>query len=124
MSGNEKFINLDDLVDEKVIVQFNGEKHEMKQMTVADFVWVQKEAAKVKSNVVSEDAESEAVDEMIDIIIRQFPTMTKDMLKAARIKQLMGLVSFMNNLGAVGAPGAVAAVKQEQVEGVADLGNS
>lgn len=117
-----KFINLDDLTDEKVVVQFNGVKHEMKQMTVADFVWVQKEAEKAKEK--SESSEKEAVDEMIDIIVRQFPSMKKEDLEQARIKQLMGLIGFLNDLGAKGAPEAVAKVKVDGAEGVADLGNS
>ena len=111
------FINLDELGgDVAVTVQLGGIKHEMRDMTVEDFVWVQKEAKKAEKRSASEDPDEAEVDKAIDVIIRQFPTMTKEMLKAAKFRQLMGLINFLNKMGSAGSEEAVASARKTDEE--------
>lgn len=80
-----KFIDLDSVAPSvELTVKLGGKSHAMKPATVADFIANTKEIQKLGVNGDIE-AETEIV---IGMLLRAFPTMTKDMLLALTLEQL------------------------------------
>ena len=112
-----QFLDLDALTpDVSITIKINGEKHEMAEMTVADFVWAQKlsaEQAKIDPNNVSDDDYEALMESMVDVLDHQFPTCPREDIAALSIGKLTKLVKFAGQYGAEGAEAAVAGAADE-----------
>ena len=101
-----KFLDLDALAPEVAVsITLNGEKHEMAEMTVKDFVWAQKIAAE-NQNVTPDDMKEEdyekVMERMIYVLSRQFPTCKRDEIAGLSISILTALICFTGQLCAEG----------------------
>ena len=106
-----KFLDLDALTPKEVIkIKFNGKEHEMKQMTVEDFIWATSEA-----ELRSEDADNaEAmIGAMIDVLSRQFPSVEKEDFRSMSFDKLSALLDFTRKLASEGSEAAVAEAAAE-----------
>lgn len=112
-----RFLDLDALAPEaSVSILINGNKHEMSEMSVADFVWAQKlsgEQAKLDPENMKEGDFEGVMGSMIDVLVRQFPTCPREEIAALPIVKLTALVKFTGQLGAEGAGSAIAEAAEE-----------
>jgi hypothetical protein len=105
-----KLLNLDDLGETEVMtIRLNGVDHKLQEMTVADFIWAQKEIKRQES-LKDEVAVFES---LVDMLGRQFPTVPKEELQAMPMGKLRKLMDFVNSIAQQGAEGAVAAANAE-----------
>ena len=115
-----RFLDLDALAPEVAVsIRIKGEKYEMAEMSVADFVWAQKlagEQSKLDPETIEEDdtdAYESVMGSMIDLLARQFPTCPREDIATLPITKLSALIRFTGNLGAEGAEAAVAEAAEE-----------
>jgi len=115
-----RFLDLDALAPEVAVsIRINGNKHEMAEMSVADFVWAQKlagEQSKIDiENIDNNDAKAydDMMQSMIDVLSRQFPSCPREEIAALPIVKLTALIRFTGQLGAEGAEAAVAEAAEE-----------
>jgi hypothetical protein len=112
MSQKEvKFLDLDAFAPKEVFkIKLNGQVHEMKQMTVEDFAWASKEAE------VRADAEDPMtmVATMVEVLGRQFPTMSEEDFKGMSFEKLAAILDFTRQ---VAEEGSEAALKEAAAEG-------
>ena len=87
-----KLLNLDDLPtgDEKTIV-LKGKRHQMKPLSVGQFIEQQKTASKLETD----DDLSGMVDLLVGTIGRAFPTMPEDELRGLTMGQLQSVFQFL-----------------------------
>lgn len=86
-----QYLNLDEIASEvPFVLTLKGKRHELKIATVADFCTNMKELEKLSINA-SATAEVEVT---IGIILRSFPTMTRDDLDSLTMVQLQKIVHF------------------------------
>ena len=113
------FLDLDALAPEVAVsIRINGNKHEMSEMSVADFVWAQRlsgEQAKLDLDNIEDDSKAyeEIMTSMIDLLARQFPTCPRKEIEELPIVKLTALVRFTGQLGAEGAEAAVVEAADE-----------
>lgn len=112
-----KFLDLDSLAsDIAVTILINGNKHEMAEMTVADFVWAQKvagEQEKLDADNLKEEDYTRIMGRMIDMLDRQFPSCPREEIAALSITKLTALIKFTGQLGAEGATAAIEEAAEE-----------
>lgn len=91
-----KILNVDGLLDEKRAITVAGTRYEMKDLTVRDFIAINKMAEeKDKELDGKEQSFGDRIDFMIDIILVRFPTLTKDiLLDNCDMEQLNAIVDF------------------------------
>lgn len=115
--ADTKFLDLDALTPAtKFSIQLNGKKHEMKEMTVEDFVWATSEADKrveAAGNNMGKVAEA-----MVDVLMRQFPTVQKQEFMSLGLDKLSALLQFTRDLA---TDGAEATVEKAVDEGKAEV---
>jgi len=92
MINPTNFLDLDALADEavQVVVKLKGVEHRLVQATVADFIANTKAIKNMAANGVN-DLEEE-VNMVISMIVRAFPTMSAEMLKALPLTSLNSLL--------------------------------
>lgn len=107
-----KFLDLDGLAPAaKFSIRLNGKTHEMKEMTVEDFVWATKEAdSRVEAAGENMGAVAEA---MVDVLHRQFPTVERKEFMALDLDKLSALLKFTRDLAEDGAEETVARAVSE-----------
>ena len=106
-----KFLDLDALAPKEVFrIKLNGKEHEMKQMTVEDFVWATKEA-EMRENSGSP---VEMISMMIDVLKRQFPTIEEDEFRGIGFEKLAAILDFTRK---VAEEGSEAAIQEAAAEG-------
>ena len=117
-----RFLDLDALAsDVKVSITLNGNKHEMSEMTVADFGWAQKmagEQEKLDADNLKDEDYTRIMDGMIDVLDRQFPSCPREEIASLSIAKLTALIKFTGQLG---AEGATAAIEEAADEGKVTL---
>lgn len=91
MTAPVKFIDLDAIVPDEVVVKLGGIEHKLVPLSVEDFINNTKDVEKYASEVISTEAEIEMVSKML---MRAFPTMTVEMLRKLTLPQLQTLVQF------------------------------
>jgi len=111
MSEKEvKFLDLDALAPKEVFkIKLNGKEHEMKQMTVEDFVWASKEAEE-RGNASDPLT---MVGTMIDVLQRQFPTIDKEEFKKLGFDKLAAILDFTRKVAEEGADSAIQEAAEE-----------
>lgn len=120
--SNTRFLDLDALAPEVAVsITLNGNKHEMAEMSVQDFVWAQKLAGENETidpkNMNDEDY-AVIMERMIDVLFRQFPTCKREEIASLPIAKLTALIKFTGDLG---AEGAVVAISEAQAEGKGEV---
>lgn len=112
MSNQEvKFLDLDALAPKEVVrIKLNGKEHEMKQMTVEDFIWASKEA---DAREKDENDPGQMIDMMIEVLARQFPSVTKEDFRSMGFNKLAALLDFTRKLASEGSEAAVAEAAAE-----------
>jgi hypothetical protein len=105
-----KLLNLDEYGEvETLTIQLNGKEHKLQEMTVADFIWVQKE---IKRQESMKD-EVAVFESLVDMLHRQFPTIERHELEGMPMGKLRKLMDFVNSIAQQGAEGAIAAAAAE-----------
>ena len=106
-----KFLDLDALAPKEVFrIKLNGKEHEMKQMTVEDFVWATKEAEARQD----EDGDPAAMLRMmIDVLQRQFPSIDKEEFKELGFDKLAAILDFTRQVAEEGSEAAIAEAAAE-----------
>jgi hypothetical protein len=102
-----RILDLDELQTEapEVVIKLNGKEHAMKVLSVGEFIENAKELEKSKLEVASPDEEGAltslagSFESIIQMILKAFPTMTRDMLADRPIAQLNQILSFVNGEG-------------------------
>lgn len=116
-SQETRFLDLDALVpDIAVSIKIDGEKHEMAEMSVKDFVWAQKitgEQKKLDPETMTDEDHENVLKSMVDVLHRQFPTCDRTKIAALPISKLTALIKFTGQLGAEGATAAIAEAAEE-----------
>jgi len=93
----ERFLDLDKIVPESIAsLVFNGKKHVMKEMSVADFIWAQSAAAKENLPV------EEQTELFLEVLMRSWPTIEKKELEELSPAKLRALLEFTNGVGEKG----------------------
>jgi len=112
-----RFLDLDALAPEVAVsILINGNKHEMAEMSVADFVWAQKlsgEQSKLDPSDMDNEGYEKVMQSMIEVLSRQFPTCPRKEIEALPIVKLTALIKFTGQLGAEGAEAAIAEAAEE-----------
>jgi hypothetical protein len=91
-----KFLDLDAIAvdDNPLTVKLGGVKHVLKPITVKDFIANTKALQNLSGTNISVEAEMNL---MMDMIMRAFPTVTRDMLEDLKLDSLNQLVEFANS---------------------------
>ncbi len=91
MTGNTKFLDLDAVdMGAEVVIKLQGIEHKLKPVSVGDFIANTK---LVQGLGVATDVETE-VQTIITMLIRAFPTMTREMLIDLPIAALNKMFAF------------------------------
>lgn len=85
-------LDIDKLTPKDRVLWFNGNKHVMKLMTVRDYLFLGKTTREV-SNYSEEDLDM-ALEKVIEMIVRMFPTIKVDELYDAPVDQVWALMNF------------------------------
>src|SRR6202007_1538614 len=88
---NTSFLDLDSIVPPEVVVKLGGKEHKLSPITVEDFIANTKaiqDYAKGEQNLEGE------LELIIDMLLRAFPTMDREMLKKLSQPQLDALGAF------------------------------
>src|SRR5210317_2563167 len=106
-----KFLDLDALATKEIIrIKLNGKDHEMKQMTVEDFVWATKEA-EIRDG--DETDPSKMINMMIEVLGRQFPTIEDQEFRSMGFDKLAALLDFTRKIASEGSEEVVAEAAAE-----------
>tara|TARA_B110000037_G_C16979649_1_gene448455 strand:- start:297 stop:692 length:396 start_codon:yes stop_codon:yes gene_type:complete len=123
-----KFLDLDELGGNAAVsIKLNGKDHPLEEMSVEDFIWSQKELAKLENLEKEGKGNDEiAFERNIEIIARQFPTASVEDFRQLKMSQLTALTDFITTQATEGAPAAISDLPDGAVaeveEGVDDLG--
>lgn len=98
-----KLLNLDTLADEELVVVLGGKEHKLKEMSVADFIWAQQNL----KTISQKSEEAEIMESLIEMLLRQFPTMERNDLVSLPLQKLNQLTEFVQSFGMKGAEKAV-----------------
>jgi len=108
-----RFLNLDELkAPEEVVVKLNGQEHQLKEMSVADFIWAQKNLKKLEE---VED-EGQQILTLIEVLHRMFPTIPKNELENLGLAKLNALADFAIQVGMQGAEETIKEAEKRQGE--------
>ena len=88
-----KFINLDELVSEKISIRFKGVDHELKTVTVEDFIVNIKEIQEIGTAPGME----REIELTMNLLCRAFPTMTRDLFVSMTMDQMQKLTELAHN---------------------------
>lgn len=92
--SNVTYLDLDEIVQPKIIIKYDGKEHELKQFTLAD--WIENTKDLQKHAATGEtDRESES-NIIINMIHRSFPTLTPDMMRNMALVKLNKILAFAN----------------------------
>lgn len=95
-----KLLNLDDFGDKEVVtIVLNGKQHKLAEMTVKDFIWVQKEIKRQEKL----DDEVAVFESLVTMLAHQFPTVSKEEFESLPMLKLRKLMDFVNALSQQGA---------------------
>lgn len=101
-----KLLNLDEFgATETLTIVLNGSEHRLQEMTVEDFIWAQKEMKRQESL----HDEVAVFESLVNILSRQFPTISKESLHKLPMSKLRALMDFVNSIAQQGAEATVAA---------------
>lgn len=104
-----KIVNLDQLVTKRdKVVVLNGKEHEMKTLTVKDYVLQMKAASQINEMVKAGDESIESAERVIELtveaLMKVFPTITKDEFEALNMEQLTAIRGLAEDFAAEDAP--------------------
>jgi hypothetical protein len=101
-----KLLNLDEFGgSETLTIVLNGTEHKLQEMTVADFIWAQKEMKRQESM----QDEVAVFESLVNVLARQFPSVPKEELHKLPMSKLRALMDFVNSIAQQGAEATVAA---------------
>lgn len=104
-----KFLDLDSLQDDlQITIKLKGETHALKEMSVADFIWVQQRSKDLEAN----QDELSNIKSLVEIIHRQFPTTKIEDLQELPLSKLMSIGNFVREATLNGAESAIQAAKE------------
>lgn len=99
-----KILDLDGLEESEVVtIVLNGTRHQLKEMSVQDFIWSQQEIK--RQDKLDELGQFES---LLKLLARQFPTATEAEFRALPMSKLRKLMDFVNNIATEGAEGVAA----------------
>lgn len=90
-----KVLNLDELAPEQRVLTIKNVQYPMKEMTVADFIEVTKQARQAESEEAKELSMGEQVELLVDAIQKGFPTCPKEVLMGLSLTQLTAILQFV-----------------------------
>lgn len=97
-----KLLNLDDIGETEVVtIVLNGNSHKLTEMSVQNFIWVQKE---IKRQSGSAD-EIAVFESLVSMLSRQFPSVSPEEFNALPMSKLRRLMDFVNSIAQQGAEG-------------------
>lgn len=100
-----KLLNLDELpVSVERTIVLNGKRHEMKPMSVGEFIAQQKLAKELEGNT---DAAKE-FEAVIGMVNKSFPTMKREELEALSFDKLRAIFDFLSEKAEESAAAAAA----------------
>lgn len=110
--SNTKFLNLDEFqTPEEVTIRHNGVDHHMKEMSVADFIWAQKNLKNADKG-----SEEDQLGELVDVVHRQFPTFPKEEIMSLGLTKLRAITDFLTQIAVSGAQDTVKKAAERQGE--------
>lgn len=108
--SDTRFLNLDEYAPSVVLtVQIKGVKHEVKEMSVEDFAWVQRETRKVQAL----KEKTEQFNLLIAMLVRMFPTASEEIFRSLSIAQLSKLMEFALDVATDGGEAVKQVVKDK-----------
>lgn len=113
---SQKFLNLDEIAtEEKVTIKVDGANHELKEMSVGDFAWAQKQIQQLEK--AGPDGDPTAVfDQLVDIVSRQFPTLGREGANKLTMSQLNALMKFIQDFSMNGAEESLEQAKERAAD--------
>lgn len=90
-----KVLNLDELAPEQRVLTIKGQQYPMKEMTVADFIEITKEAQAAESAERRELSLGEQVEMLVEAIVKAFPTCPREVLLGLALNQLTAILTFV-----------------------------
>lgn len=102
-----KLLNLDELATEERVLVLKEVEYPMKEMTVDEFIKASREAEKAdaeakkveaeaeKSGEAPQQAMSDVIDKLIEVICESFPTLPDSELRGLSLPQLNAIIEFM-----------------------------
>jgi hypothetical protein len=89
-----KIINIDDLAQASKAIVIDGITHEMREMTVQEFINKAAEARKVDENKADLPLESQ-MELAVDMVHDAFPSVSKERLAKLKIGQLTAIIELI-----------------------------
>lgn len=89
-----KLLNLDDFQSAQKVLTLDGVQHEMREMTVQEFI-DKASQARADQAAAGEMTLEEQVEKAVEMIHDAFPTVTKERLRKLRMQQLTVLIDFV-----------------------------
>jgi prephenate dehydratase len=89
-----KIINIDDLAQASKAIVIDGVTHEMREMTVQEFINKAAEARKVEADKADLPLENQ-MELAVDMVHDAFPTISKDRLSKLKIGQLTAIIELI-----------------------------
>jgi hypothetical protein len=113
---NPTYLDLDAIAEgAELVVKLKGKEHKLKQASVADFIANTKQLQKLQGKMTIE----EEFDQLIEMILRCFPTMKRDDIDGMTVPQMNRLVATAFEMN--GQQEAGEALKTEGNEPQTDL---
>lgn len=94
-----EILNLDELAPTPREVKLKGETYPVMEMSVDDYIELQKIAKKIDTNSIES-----MIDTLVTVICRLIPSMPEEIVRKMPDAQLNALMTFLNLVGAEGAP--------------------
>jgi hypothetical protein len=89
-----KIINIDDLAQASKAIKLDGETHDMREMTVQEFIDKAAEARSVEAKS-AEMTLDEQIKTAVDMVADAFPTVAKARLQQLKLPQLMAIMDLI-----------------------------
>ena len=119
MSDRITFLDMDEIVPAKEIaIKIEGVEHEMADMSVDDFIWVQKRIDKAQAALAKgeEPNEAEYALSIVDMLSRRFPTVPEGAFRKMGFDKLRRLTAFIEEVIMDGAPEPVEGDEEGEVK--------
>lgn len=95
MASNDKVLNLDELVKIRPSIQLEGAEHQMKLLSVEDFISATKKAQDVAKAAEDGESQEATIEMLISTVTDSFPTLTEEKIKAMSFMQLNAVMTFI-----------------------------
>jgi hypothetical protein len=109
-----KILNLDDIAgEESRELRLNGQTHPVREITVEDFIEINRVAARLEKGDVSIEEQMQTT---IDLIRRVIPSLTQEELQKLTMDKLQAISAFVRGLSPEEVLATITSMRQQPTE--------